>query len=339
MSAGDPQASDRDYEPSRASAKPADAVRVRPGSQRFTRWDACAAIRTKPRQSLRPLPATQAEPAFFSPDLVPLAAHALVRARGHARAVTLQHLYRYLQFTIVLEQQHVNPVLVRIADRGYGLDLPASMRIDAYRIYCDEGYHALCAADLVQQLVERTGVAPLCDDQPAAFRALAALLAAAPAAQRPWLELGFVLVSETLVSAILARAHADERVEPAVRQVILEHAQDEAVHSAYFQDLARYGWPKLPEEMRRAIGCALPRLILSFLGPDREHLGLVLAALGYTAAECALILDETLPADHGLAAARAACTTTLALFRGLGAFADPLAAVALRDSRLLDGAA
>ena len=339
MSTGEPRAPDRDYEPSRAAAKPVDAVRVRPGSQRFTRWDACAAIRTKPRQRLRPLPATQAEPAFFSPDLVPLASHPLVRARGHGRAVTLQHLYRYLQFTVVLEQQHVNPVLIRIADRGYGLDLPESMRLDAFRIYCDEGYHALCAADLVQQLVERTGIAPLGDDQPAAFRALAALLAAAPEAQRPWLELGFVLVSETLVSAILTSAHADERVEPAVRQVILEHAQDEAVHSAYFQDLARHGWSKLPEEMRRAIGCALPRLILSFLGPDRAHLERVLAALGFAAAERSLILAESLPADHGLAAARAACATTLALFRGLGAFADPVAAAALRDSRLLDGAA
>ena len=339
MSTREPQAADRDYEPSRSDPAAVGATRPRTGSQRFTRWDACAAIRTKPRQRLRPLPTTQAEPAFFSPDLVPLAGHPLVRARGHARAVTLQHLYRYLQFTAVLEQQHVNPVLIRIANRGYGLELPPSMLIDAYRIYCDEGYHALCAADLIQQLVERTGIAPQGDDPPAAFRALAALLAAAPAAQRPWLELGFVVVSETLVSSILTRAHADERVEPAVRQVILEHAQDEAVHSAYFQDLARLGWAKLPEEVRRAIGCALPRLITAFLGPDLEHLEQVLATLGFAAAERSLILAESLPADQGLAAARAASTTTLGLFRGLGAFADPVVAAVLHASGLLDGAA
>jgi hypothetical protein len=309
---------------------------ARPTSQRFVKWDACAAIRTKPRQRLRPPGDNGKEYAYFSPDLVPLIAHPLVHERGLGREVTIQHLYRYLHFTAVLEQQLVNPVLLRIATDGYPFELPKSMILDAHRIYCDEGYHALCAVDLTHQIEERTGSAALDQTHPQAFRDLATLVAGVPESQRHLLELAFIIVSETLVSAILTKSHLDVRVEPAIRQVILEHAQDEAVHSAYFSDLARLAWPQLTPEVRSMIGQHLPQLIIAFLSPDLPHLTRVLTALGYTGEECRRMLGEAMPRHEVLSGIRNACAVTVGLFRTLGAMQDPATAAAFRSSGLFN---
>ena len=306
--------------PAPSPAAPAPEAKVRPITQRFAKWDAVAAIRTKPRQRLvLATGASIGDLVLFSPDLVPIAAHQAVRERGLSGAVRTQHLYRYLHFTAMLEQQYVNPAVVRIACRELGCELPSSVIIDAYRIYCDEGYHALCAADLAQQVIDLGGGAPVNRSRPQAFIELDALVASATSDQRPLLELAFVIVSETLISAILASSHADIRVAPAVRQIILEHAQDEAVHSTYFCDLTRIMWPQLGADMRTLVACAIPRLMTAFLSPDLAHYAHVLAHLGFAREERERILAECFPRQAVLDGIQAASAATIGLFDAVGA--------------------
>jgi hypothetical protein len=322
---------DHDYAPTTAPAPaantahaPAPEAKVRPITQRFSKWDAVASIRTKPRQRLSPPKnASCADLVLFSPDLVPIAAHAAVRERGLSSQIRMQHLFRYLHFTAILEQQYVNPAIVRIASRDLGLSLPNSMIIDAYRIYCDEGYHALCSADLAQQVIDFGGVAPISRSRPQAFTDLDTLIAGTPNDLKPLLNLAFVIVSETLISAILAVSHADIRVEPAVRQVILEHAQDEAVHSAYFSDLVKIIWPQLPGEMRSAMACAIPRLMTIFLSPDIQHYTHVLSQVGYTPQLSQQILGDCFPRQSVLDAIHSAGMGTIGLFESVGALDLP----------------
>jgi hypothetical protein len=301
-------------------AAPPSEAKVRPITQRFSKWDAVAAIRTKPRQRLTlAKDARVGDLVLFSPDLVPIAAHQAVRERELSGTIRMQHLYRYLHFTAILEQQYVNPAIVRIASRALGLELPNSMIIDAYRIYCDEGYHALCSADLSQQIIDVGGVAPVNRSRPQAFVELDALIAGATPAQKPLLELAFVIVSETLISAILATSHADTRVEPTVRQVILEHAQDEAVHHAYFSDLTKIIWPQLPPAMRSAMACAIPRFMSAFLTPDVTHYAHVLAHVGYDRQQSQQILAECFPRQSVLDGIQIASAATIGLFESVGA--------------------
>ncbi len=317
-----------DYEPSAgplsASAPAEQKSPLQPGTNRFAKWDSCAAIRSKPRQRMlkRHTDGTS-ELAYFSPDLVPVSRHPLVVERRLSRLVQIQHLYSYLWFTTVLEQQYVNPIMIRIATGNIGLAIPKSMLVDAHRIYCDEGYHALCAVDLAQQAEECSGVASRVDGSlPKPFRDLNRLIEGTPEALRRSIELAFVIVSETLVSSILTRAHLDLRVEPAIRQVILEHAQDEAVHQAYFSDLTRLVWPLLDAGLRRQIGQVIPELILTFLKPDLGHVAEVLIAGGLLPQEAERVVADCYPRDEILGAARFASTYTVGLFRSLGAFED-----------------
>jgi hypothetical protein len=317
-----------DYAPTPAPAPmpapvaPPPEVKARPLTQRFSKWDAIAAIRTKPRQRLLPAKGAKVgDLVLFSPDLVPIAAHQAVRERELSSVIRTQHLYRYLHFTAILEQQYVNPAIVRIASGALGFELPNSMITDAYRIYCDEGYHALCAADLSQQIVDFGGILPINRSRPQAFIDHDLFIADIPHEHKPLLELAFVIVSETLISAILGSSHADTRVDPAVRQVILEHAQDEAVHSAYFSDLTKIVWPQLPPAIRTTMACAIPRFISAFLSPDLAHYAHVLEQVGYERDSRERILADCFPRESVLASIQTASTATITLFNTIGALA------------------
>ena len=334
-----------DYEPSTSPVDAAAPTEPRsaqsPGTNRFAKWDSCAAIRSKPRQRmLRRHTDGTSELAYFSPDLVPVSRHPLVVERGLSRQVQIQHLYSYLWFTTVLEQQFVNPIMIRIATGNIGLAIPKSMQVDAHRIYCDEGYHALCAVDLAQQAEECSGVASRIDGSlPKPFRDLNRLVERTPEKLRRSVELAFVIVSETLVSAILTRAHLDLRVEPAIRQVILEHAQDEAVHQAYFSDLTRLIWPLLDAGLRRQLGQLIPELILTFLKPDLGHIADVLIACGLVPQDAERVVADCYPRQEILGAARYASSYTVGLFRSLDALGDADVQRAFLASGLLTPAA
>jgi hypothetical protein len=326
-----------DLSPTEAlSSTPID-INPQPSSNRFAKWDSCAAIRSKPRQRLsaRGL-GTTADLLFFNPELVPVSRHPLVVGANLSRKILLQHLYSYLWFTTVLEQQFVNPVMIRIATGALGLSIPSPMLLDAHRIYCDEGYHALCSVDLSQQVEELTGIASLVDQAlPKPFRDLTALVEQAPQRLKKTIELSFVIVSETLVSAILTRSHLDVRVAPAIRQVILEHAQDEAIHQAYFSDLTKMIWPQIDAGLRREIGVLIPELILTFLRPDLQHVTKVLTAYGVAPQDAQRVAGECYPQESVVTSSRLASSFTTSLFRSVGAFDDPIVLDAFHRSGLL----
>ena len=120
-------------------------------------WDAKSAVRTKPR---RMLVEKDDGMAFFSTNLTPAAGHPLVIGYGKAAVdeLLVRRLYAYLDFTTILEQEIVNPVVLRLSRDSFGLELRAAMKFDAHRIYCDEAYHALFSADMKRQVMMCTGV-------------------------------------------------------------------------------------------------------------------------------------------------------------------------------------
>ncbi len=97
---------------------------------------------------------TEGAGLFFAPELAPHVAHPRVeRLGGEARDELLRRaLIRYLHGTSVLEIRIVNEVAAEIAHGPRHWDVPARARVDALQIYCDEGYHAVLASDLLDQL-------------------------------------------------------------------------------------------------------------------------------------------------------------------------------------------
>lgn len=290
---------------------------------KFKLWESRSAVRSKPRRLLQD--EREAGKVFFPPELVPIATHPLVAARGRQATddVLLQRLHVYLDFTAELEQMAINPVTQLISRRKVGFDLPEAMVVDAYKICTDEAWHAQFSDDLQRQLVDVTGKQATVPREPQFFRRLREIEDAAPREMRSLPAIFFTIVSETLISAILSDIPHDDRVVTAVRELVDDHAEDEGRHHAFFSRFFECIWPQLTARQRRLIGPLLPQLVLAFLEPDYAALESVLAGTGLGDADVRRVIEEAHPRDEVLSGIRVAGKATLRLFADHGVLDDP----------------
>lgn len=281
-------------------------------------WDARAAVRTAPRRLIE----GREDTLYFSPDLVPATAHPTVRKLPPVlfRQLLVQHLYRYLDFTAKLESIVVNRAALGIATGAIEVGIPPEMRQDAYKIYCDEAYHTVMSVDLAHQVELVTGIPPQLPDCPSFLRRLGELADATPDRDRALMELVFVIVSETLISATLQEVPDHPDVAPAVREVIADHAIDEGRHHAFFAVFLKALWGRLTSEERLLVGLWVPRLIDAFLRPDIHALAAELAGYGLTADNVHEVIADVYPATVIQAHQARMSRQTLRYFTELGAF-------------------
>jgi len=112
-----------------------------PYRSQFAAWFERSAVRRMPRRTLAEVTPDE----LFPPELVPIAGHPLTRGLPPHLfdEVLVQHTYRCLDFTAKLEHLVVNGAVLGIAHDTLGVRVHEDMRFDAYKIYCDEAYHAL----------------------------------------------------------------------------------------------------------------------------------------------------------------------------------------------------
>ena len=291
-------------------------------------WDERATVRVHPR---RVLSAEEADgKLYFAPEMVPATQHPRVAALGPGvvRRLFINHLYRYLDFTAHLEHDVVNSVASCIALGKTGFDLPPDIMHDAYKLYCDEAYHALFSADLRRQVEAATQITAGQPTLPRALRVLHDIEQRSPPELRVVARLFFVIVSETLISSTLVQIPRDDRIITAVRNMIADHAEDEARHHAYFAALLDVLWPRMTTKQRAFVGPLLPRFILAFLEPDFASIkdGLVSCGLGQE--EAAQVVEESYPRQQLIAGVRSMAKATIRLCERNGI---------LEDSRTVEG--
>jgi hypothetical protein len=287
----------------------------------FQRWHERATVRQAPRRMLSDGDASE---HVFAPELVPVASHPLVAALPPERfeLVLASHLVRYLEFTAVLETLVVNRVALGVARGTIGVPLPPEMRFDAYKIYCDEAYHALFSVDLARQVTAELDV-PGADAEPMFLRRLRELLERTDPALRNLVELLFVVVSETLISATLTDLPSDAGVRPAVRDVVRDHALDEGRHHAYFAAFLRHLWPALSPAERRAAGRLVPALIRCFLLPDADGVAADLRRAGLSAEQAEAVVTEVFSPEAIGDQIRATAAQTIRCFAEVGVLDEP----------------
>jgi hypothetical protein len=301
----------------------------------FARWHERATVRQAPRRLLESDALTA---ALFPPELVPVAQHHLVAAMAPEafQTILVQHLYQYLNFTAKLETLVVNTTILGIAQGTVRVDVPEEMAFDAYKMYCDEAYHALFSVDLARQVRRATLITPRVPEEPFFLQRLERLTADLPTHQRSLAQLLFVIISETLISASLLSVPGSDDVAGAVRDTIRDHAVDEGRHHAYFATFLRMLWDQLDARGRHEAALLTPALIETFLQPDllaaRE--GLTSAGLGGPEADqvVAEVYDPKVVAEHSQSAAR----QTIRYFEELGAFDDAEARDALFEHGLAE---
>ncbi len=285
----------------------------------FHEWYNRASVRAKPRRVCEGIePGTH----FFPLECAPITCHPIVRNLGPAIAeeALAQYLFSYLRFTDGLEHEVVNQTTRRIATRASGFDIPSEMRLDAYKIYCDEAYHSLFSADLMFQINNLTGFEYCTTGLHPALEYFHSKVEGVELEHRAWFELFFVIVSETLISGTLAKIPQSPNVLPAVRNLVADHAEDEGRHHAFFAQICELAWAQLPEPLRHRIGIALPEFILKFLSPDYPSIRAFLVKY-LSVAQTEQVIEECYPSSSLPSAAQLAAKATLAVLERSGILA------------------
>lgn len=300
----------------------------------FQDWDRVAGVRSSPRRIFR----DERDAGF---QLFPSAELPYLRIIdeelpvGKVDYLLAQRLYEYLNFTLHLEVRIVNRALLTLSYADVGIDLSDEMRLDAYRIYTDEAYHAMFTLDMIQQVAKETGITPL----PYNFTVLDALDEAASDVEALAPGLAHLLqatVFETTITSILASIPHDSNVVTAVRELIADHSADERRHHAYFARLFPAIWSNCGTPTRRAAGRYLAQAVAQCLAPDIKHAGVMLAASGIPAERADAVLDSVFTPAAVAARNRHMARHTLRLLAVHGVLDDPAVRHSFAARSLLD---
>jgi len=299
----------------------------------FADWYDTAGVRSGPRRMFAD--EVDQGKVFFPAALVPYLGHDLVRERdpGVARELTIRHLYQFLLATTHLETRVVNRGAERIANDRVGLPMPAALRQDAFKVYCDEGYHSLYSLDLARQVQAATGV-PVPDWD---FGGFAERLDATAARLLPGAEvlaqLLQVVVFETLITAVLNELPADPAVVTTVAELARDHARDEGRHHRYFAGFFRHLWTHLGRADRARAAVVLPALIEDCLRWDTGPVRRSLVLAGLEAGEADAVIRDVY---GGAPQMRQVASATVRLFRSAGVLDQPGAREAFSSRGLID---
>jgi hypothetical protein len=311
-----------------ASGPSGDADRA--GGRAFVGWAEQASVRRAPRRLLAP---EDAALDMFPRALVAHLGHPIVRD-GHPETVPdllVLALYRHLDFTTNLETLVVNETTLRLISGAGPVALSGEERVDAYRLFCDEGFHALFCADLARQVAVLTGRGPAPAVAPAFLRRVRTRRAQGAGALERFL---FTAVSEMLITGALAEARRHDETPAAVRGVFTDHAADEYRHRLFYTDLLGR---LLHEAGPRAEAAAalLPDMIMDYMAPDTDNIVIELMEVGLAQDAAEQVCAETYGPDQIAPYVQSSSAAVLTLLgeRGL----DQRAAVAdrLHATRLM----
>lgn len=239
-------------------------------------WDQRAAVRGKQRNYDDYL--ASGGKYFFKPDLVPLLQVNEFKDCSFdvMRELQILQLSRYLYNTETMETRVINPALLAVQE----LCVSSEAKINGYKIYTDEAYHALMSAEVREKLHRETNVAesylPKSNKQNEILQTIERL----PQDIKGYALVFVAAVNETLISANLSQA-TDANLIGAIRDMISHHAEDEAVHHVYFSDIFAQLWPMLGKDEQKALAPIIVKAMYSFLESDADSLQADLHRFGY----------------------------------------------------------
>lgn len=262
---------------------------------------------------------------FFPDALVPHLAHPEVKALApeRVREISVRHLYQFLHSTTHLETRVVNGAAEPLANGICGLHFPTSLRMDAFKVYCDEGYHALYSLDLADQVAAVTGI-PVPEVDYGGFVTALQDSGRRRLPEDPVLAGQLqAVVFETLITAVLNEVPQDPTVVSTVRELMRDHAKDEGRHHRFFSVFFLELWARLDPGRRVAAARALPAMIRAALDWDLEPVRVSLRLAGLDDDRVEAVLADSYGTGAGADRIQAVSRSTLRLCAQVDAFDLP----------------
>jgi P-aminobenzoate N-oxygenase AurF len=294
-----------------------------PASGPFEHWYDHAGVRGGHRR--RFVDETDQGKVFFPAHLVPYLDHPAVAALPEPErvALTVRHLYQFLQATTHVETRVVNRTAERIANGRSGVELSTADRMDAFKIYCDEGYHALYSLDLADQIAATTGTPVPNLDYGTFVDRLASTAHELLPGEADLAQMLQVVVFETLITAVLNELPADATVVTTVRDVMRDHARDEGRHHRFFTQFFHRLWAQLDATHRGRVAHALPTMIEQCLQADLYPVRASLALASLDANRVEWVVGDCYQGGAGAARTREITRATVKMCQSAGVFEIP----------------
>ena len=259
---------------------------------------------------------------YFKPSLVPISLHPLVAKESPEieEKLQVQHLYGYLDATEVLETDIINRGLLNLIRGNTPLNIPSDLLEEAYKIYTDEGFHALESYKLKKniEILTNEPFVPL-STPPTNVVLLEEALNKVSEEYYNLAHLIACCVNETLISGNLLQAN-DPLLNPSIRFYIESHARDEAKHHLFFTHLFNVIWSHLLQHERKKISMILPLFIKSFLSINFSAVRNNLFRVGFSQNEVEEIIQDSYLQKDINEALNKSSKATLRIFAQNGVF-------------------
>ena len=127
-----------------------------PQNNPMKNWERKATVRNSPnRYNLsEDIEIELQSKSWFLHSALPWLSHPAIQAGGQGviHTILARYLIFFLEYTTALEHKIVNPAAEVIAHDELALAVPLALSKAAFQLYVDEGYHALVAASLADQV-------------------------------------------------------------------------------------------------------------------------------------------------------------------------------------------
>ncbi|RPG53597.1 MAG: hypothetical protein CBE48_001120 [Flavobacteriales bacterium TMED288] len=208
------------------------------------------------------------------------------------RFVMGTQLLEFVEKTTIFEVEHVNNVANSLALGKYNFEIPNILKVDAFKIYTDEGFHALfskkMADDIKKYYKIEDDITPYLKNF---FLELNNIGSEFGKKYSYLSNLSSTIVSESMIVQDISNEMKGIVYEP-IREMFKDHMIDEAYHANYFGTLLKVIWPQFSEKEKEIMSFNLCESILLLSKPRVDIYHYSLSKLGFDKKRISEIISD-----------------------------------------------
>lgn len=202
-------------------------------------------------------------------------------SEGNKNYIMGTQLLEFVEKTAVFEVDYVNKVANNLALGKYNFDIPNVLKLDALKIYTDEGYHAHFSKKMADDIKKfyniKDDLKPYLDNF---FNKVNKIGSSFDKKFKYLSDFSSTLISETMIVQDMSNEMKGIVHEP-IRLMFKDHITDEMFHANYFSTIFKILWPQLSDEEKEILGLNMCESMQIFAKPRVDIYYYSLSKLGY----------------------------------------------------------
>lgn len=292
---------------------------------RSAQWDQRAGVRNNPeRYELNLVEDQSSETSWHLPNYSAILEHSELQnlTDEQKEFVMGTQLLEFVTKQTVFEIDCVNAVASKIAHNKTDFKLSESLKLDALKIYTDEGYHAYYTQKVANQIREhyKIGESDIYPFVRPFYEKLDKLFSQFGEEYVDLAKLGLVIVGESQIVSDISEEMKQIVHEP-IRVMFRDHMADEVFHAKFFAVLLESVWPQLDLDSQVVLCKSMIDSMILLGTPRTDIYYFSLAQLGFSSQTIRKCIEETYE-THEWTVARIAerVKPTISLLHTVGVF-------------------